>query len=277
MTVSNDKAYRKGLFSVRIWPMLLFILISGGLVYLTFLDYLKHSIALYLIAAVGLLSLLRSLYAIGKWKKWMVLNADDPKITLEKARNSFIKSKLFENLAFMGSASKAEFLNTYDERMSAIRVAKLDAASLKFDANDKISVHQKLTSTSRLLVFEFIVAISVALLFFYQEDLTIRLIAGALFIISLMGIYYTLKTLWKKNKTVLEVSQRGIRIDNMYYGWGELEIVDIVKGDTLIYRPKGKEQKERRVDQLSLPADYLDELILFYNSTYHKEKDSSLS
>ena len=277
MKTSVAKSYRRGLWSVRVFPIFFLVLWSAGAIYLAFDGYITYTLSLYAIGLMAVLSFLWSQYQLGKWKMWMVENAENPKTVLEKARDGFMSPQIFENLAFLGGGARKRFHLRYDERMAEIRSSNLSSAASKYDVKNVISVHQQLGTTVRFILFELIVVAAVGFLFAYQSDVTIRLISGALLILTIIGIYFTFRTLWRKNQTVLEVSQHGIRINNKYYGWIELEEVDIVRGDTLIYKPHHGEKLEMRIDNLSLATDYLDELILFYKTAHATEKDNPTS
>jgi len=273
MNSSVVKSYRRGLWSVRILPLFFLILWSVAAVWLAFDGYLTYTLSLYAIGLMVILTFIWSQYQMGKWKMWMVENAENPKTVLEKARSGFMRQRLLENMAFLSGKSRKLFLARFDERMSEIRSSHLASAAGKYDVTNTVSVHQSLSSTLQLILFELLVGATVIFLFIYQQDTVVRLISGTLLVAALVGLYFTFKTLWRKNQTVLEVSQHGIRIDGKYYGWIELDEVDIIKGDTLIYKPHHGETQELTVDNLSMPADYLDELILYYKTARASEKD----
>lgn len=277
MKTSVEKAYQRGVWTVRVLPIFFLLLWSAGSIWLAFDGYINYTLALYAIGLMLILTFLWSQYQLGKWKMWMVANAENPKTVLEKARSGFMKFRILENMAFLGSKARKRFQEEYDERMSQIRVAHLNSATEKYDVSNVVTVHKKMTSTLRLIVFEFIVGATVTFLFIYQTDNMLRLISGTLLVATCIGLYFTFRTLWSKNKSVLEVSQHGIRIHDNYYGWIELDEVDVIKGDTLIYKPHHGEKLKLRVDNLSMSADYLDELILFYRTAHVSEEDNNPS
>ncbi|MFT5724566.1 MAG: hypothetical protein ACI9JN_001685 [Bacteroidia bacterium] len=265
--VSANKAHRKGLWQIRIWPMIVVVFVFAGLVFGIVQYDLPINLSLIGFGAVALLCFIWSIRKIGTWKSWMAANTVNPKAATEMAKASFLRHKWKENLAIWGKTSKQQYRSNFDERMAELKEAYLKDAEDRYAHKQPVSVHYRFASLLWMLLFEVVVLTGLALLFMYQEDHMVRIIAGAVFLIGLGGLIYTLKIIWNRNQTVLEISVHGITIHGTHYGWIELENVDIVKGDTLIYQKyKGPEQ-EVKLKNLSLTGDYLDELILFYRTT----------
>ncbi len=264
--ISAHSAYRKGLWNVRVWPILINILIASTLVYAIVAGVFPIEIALIVQAAVLLLSFIVALRQRNKWRMWMVNHSENPKTSLELARASFLRNEGLDRIAFWGKNKRLEFQETFDARMQELRAEHLEAAASKYEKFPTINVYHKFSGLVWMFLFELLVVGGVVYLFLHQEDNTIKIILSVLMALSLGGIWYTLKTIWKRNTTVLEISKHGIRIQHTYYGWLELEHIDVVRGDTLEFQKNGGRLQTLTFKNLSLSADYLDELILFYRS-----------
>jgi hypothetical protein len=272
--VTANKAHRKGLWQVRIWPMFVVLLVFGGLIYGIIQYALPIDISLIGFTAVVLLCFIWSLRRIGTWKSWMAANTVNPKTAMEMANASFLKHKWKENLAIWGKSSKLKFRTDFDERMAEVKKAYMKDAEDRYAHKKPVSVHYRFAGLLWMLMFEVIVLTGLILLFMYQDDAMVKIIAGVVFVLGLGGMFYTLKTIWKRNQTILEISIHGITIQGKHYGWIELENVDIVKDDTLVYQKhKGPEQIVE-LNNLSLSGDYLDELILFYRTAQQAKTDN---
>lgn len=277
MTQSNQSAYRRGLWRCQIWVLVFLFAAITVLVWLAFDGRIEYKTSLFLIGLIAAFSFLLYLYQIGRWKLWMVDHAENPKIVLELARDGFMPYHFLENLAFMGPSSRRYFHETFERRMVEIRSRHLANAANRFKEDQTLFVHQKLSPTLKLLIFELLVMIAIGILFYTQQDTTIRIITALLMIMAMIGFFYTIKWLWLKHKTLLEISRHGVRIEGNYYGWADLEVIDVIKGNTLMYKPKNGEQLEQKVNRLSMDAATLDEAILYYRTLPTTQKDNPAS
>ncbi|MFT4521888.1 MAG: hypothetical protein ACI8ZN_000827 [Bacteroidia bacterium] len=267
---SVSSAYNKGLRMSMIWPIALFVLSSTGLGYLSYLGYFPVDITIYLCLVCALIFYVLSVYQTRKWLTWMVVHAENPKPVLELARTSFLSKKWKEKLAMTGKAFKADFKNKFDARIEEVRKAYLADAEKRYKVNDEIHVHKRLGAVLWYISFIVLVGAGAVLLFFLQEDILLKTIAASVLVIGVIVLFYGLKRLWIRSKTVLTVSKNGIVLDGKLYGWLELEVVDVIKDSTLILKPFHKEQMEFDVLDLSLRPAYLDELVYFYHHQYKK-------
>ncbi|MFT5511689.1 MAG: hypothetical protein ACI8SE_000082 [Bacteroidia bacterium] len=265
--VSANKAFRKGLWQVRIWPLIVVVLSFVGLTYATVQMGFPIEWAAIVFASIALFCSIWSLIRIGTWKSWMAANTVNPKTAIEMAKSSFLKQAWKEKFAFWGKAKKLQYREDFDARMSAVKEEYLKDAKERYAHKRPVIVHYRFSSLLWMLLFEVVVLTGLLLLFVYQTDNTLRMIAGALFLIGFAGLIYTLKTIWKRNQTVIEITLHGITIEGKHFGWIELEKVDIVKGDTLIYQKHKGPEIQFELKNLSLSGDYLDELILFYRTS----------
>jgi hypothetical protein len=242
-------------------------MVIGGLTWLIISGVLPLEIALFIQAGVLLLTFVWGLRQRRRWRTWMVQHSENPKTSLELAKASFLRSKMLDRLAFWSGAVRNKFQEDFNARMEALRATHLEAASHKYEKFPTINVYHKFSGLLWMLLFELVVVAGVVYLFMHQEDMTIKVILTALVVLALGGIWYTIKTIWRRNTTVLEISKHGIRIEEEYYGWVELQHIDIVRGNTLEYQKNGQDLQTLTFKNLSLSADYLDELILFYRTT----------
>lgn len=264
--VSANKAYRKGLWQVRIWPMVVVLVVFAGLVYASVQYGFPVEWSLIIWGAVSLICFIWSLRSIGKWKSWMASNTVNPKTALEMAKASFLKHTWKENLAIWGKAAKQQFRTDFDQRMDTVKQEYLKDAKERYSHKRPVVVHHRFSGLMWMLLFEVIVLTGVVLLFMSLDDMMVKVILGIVLLIGFGGVLYTIKTIWKRNQTVIEISLHGITILDKHYGWIELENVDIVRGDTLVYQKHKGPEQELKLHNLSLSADYLDELILFYRT-----------
>ena len=264
--VSANKAHRKGLWQVRIWPMVVVLLTFGGLVYASFQMAFPIEWSLIIFGLVAMLCFVWSLRRIGTWKKWMAANTINPKTAIEMAKASFLKHAWKENLAIWGKAAKVQYREDFDKRMDLVKQEYLKDAKERYSHKRPVVVHHRFSGLMWMLLFEIIVLTGLVLLFMSIDDNMVKVILGIVFFIGFGGVIYTIKTIWKRNQTILEISLHGISILGKHYGWIELENVDIVRGDTLIYQKHKGPEQELTLKNLSLSADYLDELILFYRT-----------
>lgn len=273
--VTPRKAYRRGHWQVVWWPIIFILLALGGLIWAVIAVLITVPILLIAFGSMLLIWLVWSLRRIAVWKHWMVRNSANPKTTLELAKTSFLKRKWSETMTIWTSKSRDEYNHLFEERMDEVRKEYLDSAAKKYAEGNTISVHYNFGSLPFMLMFEAIVITGLILLYKYLDDATMKIIMVVLATVSFGGFLYTLRMLWSRNRTVLEISKHGIKIEDKYYGWLELAEVDIVRGNTLIYRKHRDIEKSYDVSRLSLTGEYLDELILFYR-TREKEQPKAL-
>ena len=264
--VSANKAHRKGLWLVRIWPMVITLLVFGDLTYASVQMSFPIEWSLIIFGAVAFICFIWSLRSIGTWKKWMAANTVNPKTALEMAKVSFLKHGWKENLAIWGKAAKQQFREDFDRRMELVKQEYLKDAKERYSHKRPVSVHHRFSGLMWMLLFEVIVLTGLVMLFLSLEDNVMRIILGLVFILGFGGVLYTIKTIWKRNQTIIEITLHGITITGKHYGWIELDNVDIVRGDTLVYQKHKGPEQELKLKNLSLSADYLDELILFYRT-----------
>lgn len=264
--VSANKAHRKGLWQVRVWPMTVTLLVFGGLTYASYQLGFPVEWSLIIFAVVAMLCFIWSLRSIGKWKQWMAVSTINPKTAMEMAKASFLKHGWKENMAIWGKSAKLQFRTDFDTRMDLVRKEYMEDAKERYSHKRPVVVHHRFSGLMWMLLFEVIVLTGLVLLFLSLEDNMLRVLLGIVFVVGIGGVLYTIKTIWKRNQTILEISLHGITILEKHYGWIELENVDIVRGDTLIYQKHKGPEQELKLKNLSLSADYLDELILFYRT-----------
>ena len=269
--VTAIKAYKRGLWRIRIWPMILLILFAIGIGYLIFLELLTWVIGLGIVLGFILIGSIWSLRKIATWKMWMVKNTINPKTAIELARSTFLKASWKESLTIWGGRAKTEYRELYDAQMAQLKQAYLKDAKDRYSHKRPISIHYRFASLMWMFLFEVIVLSGLIYLFIIQEDLMVKIVLGLLFIIGFGALIYTLKTIWRRNRTVIEISIHGITIEGKHFGWIELDEVDVVRGDTLVYQKHKGPKQEMTLKNLSLSGDYLDELILFYRNTDAKE------
>ncbi len=264
--VSANRAYRKGLWNVTVWPLVIVVIVLAGLVWGIIEAIVPLVISYVIMGGVILLMLIWSSRRKGTWKLWMVDHSANPKTSLELAKSSFLKYRLSELLTLWTKAEQATFVDQYDKRMENLRKEYLASASEKYGDKHTVNVHFKFSGLLWILLFEALVIAGLIFLFMGQADMTIKAILSVLLVIGFIGVVYTIKTVWNRNVTVLEISKHGIRIEKAFFGWLELEVVDIVRGNLLVYKTYHGEQQEYKMRNLSLSGEYLDELILFYRT-----------
>lgn len=269
--VTALKAYKRGLWRIRIWPLIFFVILAAGIGYLIFLELLTLVIGLGILVGFTLVGFIWSLRKIATWKTWMVKNTINPKTAIELARSSFLKASWKESLTLWGKSAKQEYRELYDAQMAQVKQAYLKDAKERYSHRRPVSVHYRFASLMWMFLFEIIVLSALVYLFVVQDDLTIKILLGLLFVVGFGAMLYTIKTIWKRNQTVIEISVHGITIEGKRYGWIELEEVDVVRGDTLVYQKHKGPKQEMHLKNLSLTGDYLDELILFYRTSDAKE------
>ena len=270
---SANKAFRKGLWQVRIWPLVVMILTFGGLIYATLELGVPVSWAIASFLSVVFACAIWSLRRIGVWKSWMAANTVNPKTALEMAKASFLKQQWKENLAIWGKAKKEAYRQNFDARMAAVKESYLKDAKERYAEKKPVIVHYRFSGLLWMLLFEVIVLTGLLLLFIYQPDVTFKAISGVVFFVGFGGLIYTIKTIWNRNQTVIEITLHGITILGKHFGWIELQTVDVVRGDTLIYQKHKGPEQEFKIKNLSLSGDYLDELILFYRTVNAPKED----
>lgn len=264
--VSANVAFRKGRRQVVVWPIVILILVVGGLTYGLIEQLITLELGGIIVLCCGVLLYLWSFRLKAKWKTWMVKHSMNPKTSLELARASFLKSRFLEKLILWSPSERKAFDQTYEQRMESLRKDYLVSASEKYGDRHTVHVHHRFTSLMWMLLFELVVVTGIFFLIREQEDLTIKIIESTSFVLGIIGILYTVRLIWRRNATVLEISKKGIRIEDVYYGWSELEEIDVVRGNTLVYKKRREEEQSLVFKNLSLSAEYLDELILFYKT-----------
>lgn len=130
--ISANKAFRKGLWQVRIWPLVVMILTFGGLIYATLELGVPVSWAIASFLSVVFACAIWSLRRIGVWKSWMAANTVNPKTALEMAKASFLKQQWKENLAIWGKAKKEAYRQNFDARMAAVKESYLKDAKERY-------------------------------------------------------------------------------------------------------------------------------------------------
>ena len=119
--ISANKAFRKGLWQVRIWPLIVVFLSFGSLTYATVQMGFPIVWAAIAFAGIALFCSIWSLRRIGIWKSWMAANTINPKTAIELAKSSFLKQTWKENLAIWGKAKKIQYRQDYDSRMADVK------------------------------------------------------------------------------------------------------------------------------------------------------------
>ncbi len=271
--VTANKAYSRGLWRVRIWPMVIVLVAFGGLLYAVLQVGIALEYALIAFGAVLLICFIWSLRNIGKWKTWMAENSGNPKTSLELAKASFLKYSLKENLAIWSKNEKLKYRSAFDKRMDEVRKEYLTDAENRYSNKQPVIVHYKFSGLLWMLLFEIAVIAGLVILFMQQDDTGLKAVFGGLALIGFVGFIYTIKTIWKRNVKVIEITVHGITILEEHFGWIELETIDVVRGNTLIYKRHKGEQKELNTSNLSLSGNYLDELILFYRTVKTSETE----
>ena len=186
--VSANKAFRKGLWQVRVWPLVVMIIAFGGLTYAALELALPVMWAIASFLLVVLLCAIWSLRRIGVWKSWMAANTVNPKTALEMAKASFLKQPWKENLAIWGKVKKETYRQNFDDRMAAVKESYLKDAEKRYAEKKPVIIHYRFAGLLWMLLFEVIVLTGVLLLFMYQPDVTLKTIAGVLFFIVLRWV-----------------------------------------------------------------------------------------
>ncbi|MBI1306614.1 MAG: hypothetical protein GC181_08375 [Bacteroidetes bacterium] len=262
----------RGRWRTRYWPFAFFILTGGLWIYLAIDGRITASLSLILIGVSLVLTFFWMLYAIGNWKMYAIEIADQPKILMDQARDSFLKPNLLELLSFIGPGKRKYFNEKFKTRSEEVHAQNLRDGRSRFYEDDVIKLHQNTSSVLRLITFELLVMFGIAAFMFYQEELSIRLICVALLILGIIGLYYTIKVLRKKLQTVLEISKRGIRIHSSFYSWSDMSELDIRKGEMLRFDTFASPRKEFDLRHLSQPLEHIRSSILFFSDLAAQKK-----
>ena len=264
--ITPNKAFRKGWFQVRLWPSLINVLALGLIIYLVFFAaVLAWLTGLIIVLVVAIVSGIWSLRQIGRWKLWMVKSTNNPKTANELAEHSFIPNWK-RKVILWTPAEKHEYKQRFDTRMEEWRETHLKLAKEKYEGKKSIVVTYSFGSLFWLLLLELLTTLGVAYFFMKESETTIKVMLAGLVVLLVVAILYTIRTIWRRNTTVLEITPHGIRIEDEFYGWLELEHIDIVRGEELLYKKHGGIEESLPVHNLSLSGEYLDELILFYRN-----------
>ncbi|MBO6517110.1 MAG: hypothetical protein JJ975_11220 [Bacteroidia bacterium] len=264
--VSANKAYRKGLRWVLIWPITINVLLAAGLVFSFLEGFIPLVVGVWLVVAFVTASVVWSFRQKARWQLWMVNTSSNPKTSIELARASFLKSGFSRATTLWLSKEKDTYNRRFEERMDALRKDYLASASEKYGDRHTVNVTYAFSGLLWVLLFELVVLGGLGYLFWILEDPTLKTMISVLLVLAVIGTIYTMRTIWKRNTTVLEIAKHGIRIEETYFGWLELEEIDIVRGNLLVYKKFNEEQQEYKLKNLSISGEYLDELILFYRT-----------
>jgi len=261
--VSAIQAHRRGLWRIRIWPAIVAAVLIFAASYGVFLGVVPVLWSLVGLAIYLLIWFLWSLYYTPRWLNWMALHSHNPKTTYEFARTSYLKTWKKPFLFWSGKKKKA-YKQAFDEQMAVVRASYIEDAKERYKDKRPIVVHYRFANLVWILLFELILMAVFALLFVNETLVELKVLSAVFFGIGLLGVFYTIRSIWRRNVTVLEITIHGITIQGHHYGWDELDRIDIVRENVLVYKKfKGAEQ-ELKLKNLSLTGSYLDELILFY-------------
>jgi len=266
---NNKNIMNKGSWMIRWRPLTLIVLtagIGGYLIYQSWLDYVTVIIGF---AAACLLFFLISLRAVANWKSKHLILAENPKEVWERARHSFLSISILEAMTLWGIGEKREFHRQYDLRMEELRKTKMEHGQEAFSSKDQVHIHRAFGSSVFVMVFLLLLILASLMWFRYREDVTEKVMASALFIVSIVLFVIQLQVVFKRNKDVLRINKHGLRLKTAFIPWSEITHIDVEAGKTLVYEERGKSKQTLDVSNLSRTAQEIDEAVLYYRHLLH--------
>jgi hypothetical protein len=264
--LSNSKALSKGAWMIRWRPWLSFVFLLIAAIYAGYKEFLDINILLVVMGSLALILMLMTMRAIPNWKKNVLLNAENPKLVLEKARNTFLKRPIVEKSALWKLGELKEFRTEYDLQIQKVREQMLAKAGEIYESKSGISVHQSLGSSLIItLVMTFLILLSI-LWFRFTEDVTQKTIASGILLIAIVFLVISVKSFFKRNASVLIINKTGITIEKQNYGWDQIAYIDVEAGDALVYQIHRQEKNSFSVVDLSRTPEEIDQAVThFYN------------
>ncbi|MCB0733196.1 MAG: hypothetical protein H6608_05135 [Flavobacteriales bacterium] len=274
--MNTNKVYRRGLWMIRIIPITVLVIGMGVLIWLPLYGHSRYDYALLGMAILLVLTPLWIIRNIRRWKNWMVEHADRPKVVLEQARESFLKPGFLENMAHLTGSMRREFEGKLAMRVQQYRDDHLQHAREHIDSSKTYVIRKKTGPMLRWLAICSVVLALAILLAMNATDATMMAIYIALAVLMLVLDYIFIRSAIRRHRVILEISDTGIRIQGEFYPWGGITFIDVVKGSVLKY-DTANASGELDARPLDIDPEKLDEVILFYRTTYNSKKDSPSS
>jgi ABC-type multidrug transport system fused ATPase/permease subunit len=263
--IHAKSAYKKGLRKLVLWPILLILLLLTLSTYLTIEGFLTP---LYMIMVVFLMVLGYFVYFISaapKWQEWMLVHSKNPKTTLELAMKSFLKYKHVNKLFLWGADRKEEFNRTYQERINELKVAAAQKGKEKFDASDVFRAHEKVGNLWFLLFLElFAAAAGVYLIWNFSLELALMGIAVFLTVTMFVLFLLSARSIWKKKSNVLVLSKNGVEVNDLQYGWDEIQKIDTIREEEFYLKAHDGTTEKISLKPLNKTAEEIEEAMLFF-------------
>jgi len=260
----NSDVISRGNWKLRWRPRLLILLSATVLGYAFYESVIDITIGGIILTACLILILISTLRSVARWKRNWVVKAENPKEVLEIARSSFLKSSILERLTLWAIGERKEFHRIFDSRMVEFKEALKAKGKEHFASRPELTIHKSFGSNV-VWAFTMLLLLMVGLVWFrYREDITEKLIALSLFIVSLALFIFFVAKVIKRNKNLIQINRHGIDIEGEHYAWNQLEYIDVEAGKNLVYKKRGKDKESFDLVDLSQSSQSIHEAILFY-------------
>ena len=271
----NSDVTGRGNWKLRWRPRLIILFSLGILAYALFEAWIDPMLAGIIWGVILILVSISILRAVAIWKsKWLV-KAENPKEVIELARESYLNT-FIERMTLWGWGERKQFHKVYDERMIEVIKTLQAQGKEQFSSQTELTIHK---SFGNLIIWSFTMLLFLmgAMLWFrYRVDHTEKIIAAALFMVSLSFLIAFISRISKRNKNIIQLNRHGVRIQGEHYAWSDLDIIDVEAGKHLIYQKRDGEKEVLELDGLSKSGQSIQEAILYFKQILNKETEENV-
>ncbi|MCB9246825.1 MAG: hypothetical protein H6606_10395 [Flavobacteriales bacterium] len=215
--------------------------------------------------------LIISLRSVAVWKNKVLLNAENPKEVLGRARRSFLKSNYLERFTIWTPGQHVSFQDAYESRMREVRKGMLEHGAELYDGRKKLHIHTAMGVVPAWLLISVSGIVATLVWFRYRPDVTERVVAALLFLSFLFLAVAMIRSFLKRNKDIILLDRHGIRVDGTHYPWQDLMLVDVDAGQDLVLKLRNGETQRRSVRGLSLSPAEIEEAALYFKDLLDRE------